>query len=435
MSTGNITKTLSTAKHLNSEIHVPGDKSITHRALLLNSIADGRASIIGAGLGHDCFSTIRCLRELGVDIQISKDDEILVCGRGREALQMPAGALDCGNSGTTMRLLLGVLSGLPFPTKLTGDQSLCSRPMARLTTPLQSMGAHISGVDGTQYAPLTVEGRSLKGITYQMPVPSAQLKSSLLLAGIAANGSTIIRQPAISRNHTELMLASQGISIQNDGLELAIEGGQYASATDVNIPGDISAAAFWLVAGAIHPNANIVMRDIGINPTRIGILSVLHRMEADIEVEETKAGPEPRATLRLRSASLKATSIGGGEIPLLIDELPVIALAATQANGRTEIRDAGELRIKESDRISATALGLRALGADIHELDDGLLINGPTALTGTHVDACNDHRLAMTFGIASLIAHRNTTIYGCESVDISYPEFWEQLCRFSDSHD
>lgn len=435
MDIGNATKTLATAKHLNSEIQVPGDKSITHRALLLNSIASGRSSITGAGLGHDCLSTIRCLRELGVDIQSSHDDEILVYGRGREALQMPDGTLDCGNSGTTMRLLLGILSSLPFATKLTGDQSLRSRPMARITTPLRAMGARISGVDGTQYAPLTVEGRNLKGITYQMPVASAQLKSSLLLAGIAATGNTTIRQPAVSRNHTELMLASQGINIQEEGLEITIEGGQHANATDVNIPGDLSAAAFWLVAAAIHPDANIVLPDVGINPTRGGILSVLQRMQADIKIEETKAGPEPRATLRICSADLKATSISGAEVPLLIDELPIIALAATQANGCTEIRDAGELRIKESDRISATAVGLRALGADVRELNDGLLINGPTTLTGTHVDACNDHRLAMTFGIASLIARRKTTVHGCNTVDISYPQFWGQLCRVSGSHD
>ena len=431
MPAGKTVTRLCPARRLRGEFHVPGDKSITHRALLLNAIARGRARVTGAGLGEDCLSTLRCLRRLGVEIRRVNDTEVIVQGRGREALVEPDGVLDCGNSGTTMRLLLGVLAGLPFSTALTGDQSLRRRPMARITGPLIQMGARIAGRDGGRQAPLAVDGRALHGITYQLPVASAQLKSALLLAGVAATGRTLLKQPAVSRDHTELMLAAQGVDLETDELLIAIDGGQDPAAVDVRVPGDISAAAFWLVAAAGHPDADLTIRGVGVNPTRSGILNVLRRMRADIEVHETDSGAEPIADVRLRSAGLRATRIGGHEIPALIDELPAIALAATQAEGTTEIRDAGELRVKESDRIAATATGLRALGADIHELDDGLIINGPTPLTGGAVNAGGDHRLAMTFGVASLITRRDTIIDGVGAVDVSYPGFWDQLHRLS----
>lgn len=426
--------TLGPARRLRGDFHVPGDKSITHRALLLNAIARGPARVTGAGLGEDCLSTLRCLHQLGVEIRRVNDTEVIVQGRGREALVQPADVLDCGNSGTTMRLILGLLAGLPFSTALTGDESLNGRPMARITGPLIQMGARISGRDSANFAPLPIDGRPLAGITYDMPVASAQLKSALLLAGVAANGRTVINQPAISRDHTELMLAAQGVNIETDGLQLSIEGGQDPTAVDVHVPGDISTAAFWLVAASIHPDADITLRGVGVNPTRSGVLKVLGRMGAGIEVTQTPGGAEPVADVHLRSGGLRATRIDGDEIPTLIDELPAIALAATQAEGTTEIRDAAELRIKETDRIAATAAGLRAMGADIHELDDGLIINGPIPLAGATVSAEDDHRLAMTFGIASLIARGDTIVDGADSVDISYPGFWDQLHRLAD-HD
>ena len=435
MPAGKTVTGLSPARRLRADFHVPGDKSITHRALLLNGIAHGRAHITGAGLGEDCLSTLRCLQQLGVDIRRVDDTEILVHGRGRDGLVEPDGVLDCGNSGTTMRLLLGVLAGLPFSTALTGDESLRGRPMARITEPLIQMGGRISGRDGGRLAPLAVDGRPLAGVTYQLPVASAQLKSALLLAGVAATGRTVLQQPTVSRDHTELMLAAQGINLETDGLELALDGGQDAQAVDVRVPGDISTAAFWLVAAAIHPDADITLREVGVNPTRAGVLAVLRRMHADIDVIATTGGAEPVADVRLRSASLQGTSIGGDEIPSLIDELPAIALAATQAEGTTEIRDAAELRVKECDRIAVTAAGLHAMGADIHELDDGLIIHGPTPLTGATVNSHDDHRLAMTFGVASLIARGETIVDGAHAVDISYPEFWDQLHRLSTEHD
>lgn len=420
---------------LRGDLRVPGDKSISHRALLLNAIATGTALITGAGLGADCRSTLRCLRQLGVVIEEPGDGELLVHGRGLAGLREAEGVLDCGNSGTTMRLLLGVLAGMPFFSAVTGDESLRGRPMARITDPLRQMGARITGRNGGRYAPLAVEGGELQGIDYEMPVASAQLKSSLLLAGLAAAGRTVLHQTAVSRNHTELMLAAQGVAIQSDGLSLTIEGGQQASAVDVDVPGDVSSAAFWMIAAAIHPDADLTLRNVGINPTRAGLLAVLQRMQADIEVEEIGGGPEPVADIRIRSSQLRATRIGGAEIPILIDELPALALAATRAEGTTEIRDAAELRIKESDRIAATATELGRLGADIQELYDGFIINGPTPLIGTSVEGHDDHRLAMSLGIGSLIATGETVLHGADCVDVSYRGFWEQLKRVSGRND
>ncbi len=417
---------------LRGDLRVPGDKSISHRALLLNAIATGTARITGASLGADCRSTLQCLRQLGVVIDESGDGELVVHGRGLSGLVKSDVLLDCGNSGTTIRLLLGVLAGLPFSSTVTGDESLRGRPMARITDPLRLMGARITGRNGGRSAPLTVEGGGLAGIDYAMPVASAQLKSSLLLAGLAAEGPTVLHQTAVSRDHTELMLAAQGVAIQPAGL---IEGGQSASAVDIDVPGDVSSAAFWMIAAAIHPDADLTLRGVGINPTRAGVLAVLRRMQADIEVDEIGGGSEPVADIRIRSSKLRATAIGGAEIPTLIDELPALALAATQADGATEIRDAVELRVKESDRIAATATELGRLGADIQELDDGFIINGPTRLIGAAVEGHDDHRLAMTLGVGSLIAAGETALLGADCVDISYPGFWEQLARVGGQDD
>jgi 3-phosphoshikimate 1-carboxyvinyltransferase len=435
MSTGAPPTRLPPPARLRGDLRVPGDKSISHRALLLNAIATGTARIAGAGLGADCRSTLRSLRQLGVIIEEPGDGELVVHGRGLAGLREAEDVLDCGNSGTTMRLLLGVLAGLPFFSSVTGDESLRGRPMARITDPLRQMGARITGRNGGRNAPLAVEGGELHGIEYKMPVASGQLKSSLLLAGLAAEGRTVLHQTAVSRNHTELMLAAQGVAIQSDRLTLSIEGGQPASAVDVDVPGDVSSAAFWMIAAAIHPDADLTLRNVGINPTRAGVLAVLQRMRADIQIEEIGGGPEPVANIRIRSSQLRATRIGGAEIPTLIDELPALALAATQAEGATEIRDAAELRVKESDRIAGTATGLARLGADIEELGDGLIIKGPTPLAGAAVDGHGDHRLAMSLGVGSLIATGETVLHGADCVDVSYPGFWEQLARVSDRDD
>ncbi|MDP6508650.1 MAG: 3-phosphoshikimate 1-carboxyvinyltransferase [Chloroflexota bacterium] len=435
MSTGAPPTRLRPPARLRGELRVPGDKSISHRALLLNSIATGAARITGAGLGADCRSTLRNLRQLGVKIDEPGDGKLVVHGRGLAGLREAEDTLDCGNSGTTMRLLLGVLAGLPFSSTVTGDKSLRGRPMGRITDPLRQMGARISGRNDGRKAPLAVEGGELHGIEYKMPVASAQLKSSLLLAGLAAKGRTVLHQTAVSRDHTELMLAAQGVAVQSDGLTLTIEGGQPASAVDIDVPGDVSSAAFWMIAAAIHPDADLTLRNVGINPTRAGVLAVLRRMRADIQIEEIGGGPEPVADIRIRSSQLCATRIGGTEIPTLIDELPALALAATQAEGATEVRDAAELRVKESDRIAVTATGLRHLGADIQELDDGFIINGPTPLVGAAVDGHDDHRLAMSLGVGSLIATGETVLHGADCVDVSYPGFWEQLARIGSQHD
>ncbi|MDP6757717.1 MAG: 3-phosphoshikimate 1-carboxyvinyltransferase [Chloroflexota bacterium] len=435
MSTGAPPTRLRPPARLRGELRVPGDKSISHRALLLNSIATGAARITGAGLGADCRSTLRNLQQLGVKIDEPGDGKLVVHGRGLAGLREAEDTLDCGNSGTTMRLLLGVLAGLPFSSTVTGDKSLRGRPMGRITDPLRQMGARISGRNDGRKAPLAVEGGELHGIEYKMPVASAQLKSSLLLAGLAAKGRTVLHQTAVSRDHTELMLAAQGVAVQSDGLTLTIEGGQPASAVDIDVPGDVSSAAFWMIAAAIHPDADLTLRNVGINPTRAGVLAVLRRMRADIQIEEIGGGPEPVADIRIRSSQLCATRIGGTEIPTLIDELPALALAATQAEGATEVRDAAELRVKESDRIAVTATGLRHLGADIQELDDGFIINGPTPLVGATVDGHDDHRLAMSLGVGSLIATGETVLHGADCVDVSYPGFWEQLARIGSQHD
>ena len=435
MTTGRRTARLDPVRQLRGDIRVPGDKSISHRALLLNGIATGSARITGAGMGADCRSTLGCLRQLGVVIDEPADGELVVHGRGRAGLSESDDVLDCGNSGTTMRLILGILAGLPFFSVVSGDISLRSRPMARVTDPLRLMGARIGGRDGGQYAPLAIQAGQLNGIDYELPVASGQLKSCLLLAGLAAGGRTVLTQPAESRDHTELMLKAQGVSIQSDDLTLSVEGGQEATAVDVDVPGDVSSATFWMIAACIHSDADLTIRDVGINPTRAGALHVLRRMQADIEVNEHRGGPEPTADITIRSSRLRATSIGGAEIPSLIDELPVLALAATQAEGTTTIRDAAELRVKESDRITATVTELRRLGADIEELEDGFVINGPTPLHGAAVNGHDDHRLAMSLGVASLIASGETRLDGADCVDISYPDFWDQLARIAGRDD
>ena len=417
------------ASGLRGKISVPGDKSITHRALLLNALAAGRAQIRGAGLGADCRSSIACLRDLGVSVKES-GDQIVVESPGSNAFAEPRLPLDCGNSGTTMRLLLGLLAGCGRFAVLVGDDSLSSRPMGRVAEPLRRMGAQIFGRDGGSLAPLAVIPAALAGTELDIPVASAQVKSALLIAGLAAAGKTVIRQPAQSRDHTELMLAAMGAEIEIDGAVLAVEGGQQLKAVDVDVPGDFSSAAFWLVLGAIHPNANLEISNVGLNPTRTGALTVLSRMGARISIDARPGATEQSGDLTVASSHLRATEIGGAEIPIIIDELPVLAVAATQATGTTIIRDAHELRVKETDRIAATVQNLRAMGARIEELEDGMVIEGPTPLRGAQLDSRGDHRVAMAMAIAASIASEDCRINDAGAVQVSYPGFFTELSHF-----
>ena len=422
---------VSAPANLRGEVRLPGDKSITHRAILLNALAEGEARISRAGLGGDCLRTVECLRSLGVEIRFLSETDLLVRSSGIEGMREPDKILDCGNSGTTMRLLLGLVASLDAFSVLSGDGSLRGRPMSRVANPLRLMGAEIYGRNGGENAPLAVKGGRLKGIEVELPVASAQVKSALLLAGMTASGKTTIRQPALSRNHTELMLLSQGVRIDETGLTLTIEGGQRPAPIDVRVPRDVSSAAFWLAAGAIHPQAELTMSGVSINPTRSGVIDVLRGMGARIDIVPDQNGPEPTARLRVQSSRLATTRIDGAMIPVVQDEIPILALAATQAEGRTEIRDAQELRFKESDRISTTCRELNSLGANVEELADGLIIEGPTPLTGAVVDSHDDHRLAMCLGIAGLIADGTTTVLGSDSASVSNPFFWSELERLS----
>lgn len=419
---------INAASAVRGRLTVPGDKSITHRALLLNAMARGGARIRGAGLGGDCRSSIACLQGLGVSVR-RDGDQLAIDSPGMGGLDEPAIPLDCGNSGTTMRLLLGLLAGCGRFAVVVGDESLSARPMGRVADPLRRMGARISGRGGGELAPLAVDPAALCGTRIDVPVASAQVKSALLIAGLNAAGVTRIRQPARSRDHTEIMLAAMGARLEIDGAELAIEGGQQLTPVDVDVPGDFSSAAFWLVLGASHPDARLEIANVGINPTRAGTLAVLERMGADIAIEPSPAGAEPSGNLAVESSVLRATEIGGAEIPIIIDELPVLAVAATQAEGTTSIRDAGELRVKETDRITATVRNLRAMGARIEELSDGMVIEGPTPLRGAQLDSHGDHRVAMAMAVAASIAGGESRIDDSAAVNVSYPGFFDELGR------
>lgn len=419
---------INAASAVRGRIEVPGDKSITHRALLLNALAQGGAQIRGAGLGGDCRSSIACLQGLGVSVR-QDGGQLAIDSPGIGGFDEPASPLDCGNSGTTMRLLLGLLAGCGRFAVVIGDDSLSARPMGRVAGPLRRMGARIFGRGAGELAPLAVDPASLSGTKIDVPVASAQVKSALLIAGLNASGITRIRQPARSRDHTEIMLAAMGARLEIDGAELAIEGGQQLKPVDVDVPGDFSSAAFWLVLGASHPDARLEVANVGINPTRAGTLSILERMGAEIAIEPNPAGAEPSANLAVASSTLKGTEIGGAEIPMVIDELPVLAVAATQANGTTSIRDAAELRVKETDRITATVKNLRAMGAHIEELPDGMVIEGPTPLRGAQLDSHGDHRVAMAMAVAASIGGSESRIDDSAAVNVSYPGFFDELGR------
>ena len=433
-------QTVTSAPRLKGEVKLPGDKSISQRAILLNSIANGTAHVSNLCEGDDRTSILGCMRGLGIEIVEHRDcavsgaDECFeVRGRGAGGLVEPSNVLDAGNSGTATRLVTGLLAAQPFFSVLTGDDSLLSRPMDRVIQPLKRMGAEIQGRGGDSLAPLAVRGGGLTGIDFDQPVASAQVKSSLLIAGLHADGETTVRQPAMSRDHTERMMAAMGANIEvrrpkRYGRALR------AGAVDISVPGDISGAAFWLVAGAIHPNAEIRLSGVGINATRSGVLEVLNRMGASISVENVREeNDEPVADIVTRSSDLEGVEIGGDLVPLVVDELPVLAVAASQAAGTTVISDAEELRVKESDRISATVDGLARLGAAIEEREDGMTIRGGGRLSGSTVSSYGDHRIAMSMAVAGLCAEGETTVDGAEAAGVSYPGFWDTLASISDA--
>jgi len=417
---------------LSGVINIPGDKSISHRALILNSLAVGVGSISNFSPAKDCMSTIRCLKLLGVKVvkQPNKIPTVAVYGRGDSCLLEPADVLNAGNSATTMRLLSGVLAAQPFLSVITGDASLRSRPMGRVIHPLRLMGAEISGRRGDTCAPLVIRGcKNLRGIEYQLEVPSAQVKSAILLAGLFAQGDTVIEQPHPSRDHTERLLEFMGAKIRYDRKFVCVQPlSSPLKAIDIKVPGDISSAAYWLVAGTIHPNAKIKINGCGINPLRSGIVDALREMGAIIKYEnEHTEGNEPVADLIVESRRLRGIELGGEIIPRLIDEIPVIAVAACVAEGTTIIREASELRTKESDRIATTVRELSRLGANIEELPDGMIIRGGSILRGTGVNSHYDHRLAMALAVAGLVAKGETLIRNASASEISYPGFWQTL--------
>ena len=426
-------QTVSCPNFLGGALSVPGDKSISHRALLLNSIALGEARLTGLSAGEDVLSTMRCLKAMGARIESGEEPGAAVVYGPGHRLQEPQDILDAGNSGTSMRLLAGLLAAQPFTSVLTGDDSLRARPMGRIVQPLKIMGAEITGQNGDTLAPLTIKGGDLQGIEYTMPVASAQVKSSIMLAGLSANGETILHQPANSRDHTERMLAAMGAPVESDGLTLLLRPAQLRS-VDIAVPGDISSAAFWLVAGLCHPNARIVVRNVGLNPSRTGIIEALRAMGAGSNLrlmEERTVGGEPVADLVVESGHLTGIEIGGDIIPRIIDELPVLAVAACFAEGTTVIRDAEELRVKESDRIETTVGQLKSLGARIEARQDGMVIQGTGRLKGAACKSQGDHRLAMALAVAGSLAQRETTIHGADAAAVSYPDFWQHLSQLS----
>ena len=422
--------TLRPASRLQGTLRVPGDKSISHRALMLGALAEGETIIQGLLPGEDPISTARCLSALGAEITQINSTEVRVRGTGLGQLKEASDILDAGNSGTTLRLMMGILASQPglFST-LTGDHSLRSRPMGRVSNPLSQMGAQIWGRQGGKYAPLAILGQSLKPFHYHSPIASAQVKSAVLLAGLLTPGQTLVTEPARSRDHSERMLRAFGAKVYTDeSLTVAVEGPAQLVGQTVIVPGDISSAAFWLVAASIVPGSELLLENVGINPTRTGILEVLQAMGADIQqLNPREQAGEPVADLRVRSAQLRGTTLGGSLIPRLVDEIPVLAVAALAAEGKTIIRDAEELRVKESDRLAVMAQELRKLGAQIQEHPDGLEIQGPQQLTGASVSPYSDHRVAMSLAVASLLARGETTLENPECARVSYPDFWTTL--------
>lgn len=416
---------LNASAGLHGTVTVPGDKSISHRAVMFGALADGDTHISGFLTGEDCLSTIDCFRKMGVNIELSEHD-VIVHGVGLHGLREPEGSLYTGNSGTTTRLISGILAGQSFPVTLTGDASIEKRPMGRIITPLREMGAEIDGREG-KFCPLSIRPAALHGITYKMPVASAQLKSALLLAGLYADGPTTVIEPAPSRDHTERMLRALGARVESDGCKVTVYPPKSLRAADVSVPGDISSAAFFLVAGAIVPNSELTLQNVGINPTRDGVIEVLRAMGADLTIFNVRGDAEPVADLTIRTSRLHGTEISGSLIPRLIDELPVLAVAAAFAEGETVIRDAQELKVKESNRIAAMTTELTRAGADCTETGDGMIIRGGKPLHGAAFESYNDHRIAMSMAVLALAASGESEILTPEVVSISYPDFFKTL--------
>ncbi|RGZ00688.1 3-phosphoshikimate 1-carboxyvinyltransferase [Clostridium sp. AM58-1XD] len=419
------------SSNLKGELSIPGDKSISHRGVMFGSIARGTTEITNFLQGADCLSTISCFQRMGIEIENSGGC-ITVRGKGLRGLQKPSPGtiMDCGNSGTTIRLISGILSAQDFDVILTGDASIQKRPMKRIMDPLATMGAKITSINGTGCAPLSIQGSSLHGIHYQSPVASAQVKSAVLLAGLYADGETRVTEPYLSRNHTELMLSSFGADVRTEGTTAVIHPAEELYGQQIEVPGDISSAAFFLAAGLLVPNSEILIKNTGTNPTRDGVLRVFKDMGGDISFLNERSGPgEPAADLLVKSSSLHGTVIEGAIIPTLIDELPIIAAAACFADGTTVIRDAAELKVKESNRIEVMVKNLSAMGADVVETEDGMIIHGGKPLHGAVIDSRLDHRIAMTFAVAGILADGETEILDADCVNISYPGFYEDLAR------
>lgn len=411
---------------LKGTIQVPGDKSISHRAIMFGSMAKGTTTVEGFLLGDDCLSTISCFRKLGVEINLSGDRVTIESG-GRDQWQEPAEVLDTGNSGTTTRLMLGLLAGTDFHSVMAGDASIAKRPMKRIIDPLRLMGADIRGRQDGQYTPLAIQGTGLQAIDYTLPVASAQVKSAILLAALKAEGKTVITEPVPTRDHTEIMLEHFGASIQRKGRQIELEGGQQLVAAHVSVPGDISSAAFMIGAALITKDSEVKLTNVGCNPTRTGILDVVKAMGAELEIEMQEETGERPSDIIIRSSDLKGTEISGSLIPRLIDEIPLIALVATQAEGTTVIKDAEELRVKETDRIAAVVAELSKMGADITATDDGMIINGPTPLNGAAMKSYGDHRLGMMAAVAALVASGPVEIDDPDCIAVSFPNFVEQM--------
>lgn len=415
------------ANHLRGELLIPGDKSISHRAIMLGSLAKGTTEITNFLQGADCLSSMACFQSMGISITRDKDT-VLVHGKGLHGLSKPNAMLDVGNSGTTTRLMSGILAAQPFESSLNGDASIQKRPMKRIMEPLSMMGAQIESLAGNGCAPLRIVGKPLKGIHYQSKVASAQVKSCILFAGLYADGETSVTEPYVSRNHSELMLSYFGGTIKTEGTTATVLPEPVLLGQKVSVPGDISSAAYFIAAALLVPNSEVLIKNVGINPTRDGILRVCKQMGADITLLNTNSTDgEPSADLLVRSSSLHGTVVGGELIPTLIDELPIIAILASYAEGETIIKDAQELKVKESNRIDVMVTNLSKMGVDIQATDDGMIIQGGKPLHGAVIDSKLDHRIAMSFAVASLQAEGETEILGSECVNISYPGFYEDL--------
>lgn len=421
-------QTISAFGPLRGEITVPGDKSISHRSIMLGSLASGTTEVHGFLQGEDSLATLRAFRGMGITIEEFGDGRLRIEGRGLHGLQEPADVLDCGNSGTTMRLMLGLLSGQAFFSVLSGDQYLRRRPMKRVVAPLGTMGARIWGRKNGELAPLSIQGAALQATAYDSPIASAQVKSALLLAGLYADGDTTVREPHLSRDHSERMLRYFGAEVSPFEGGVTVAGGARLLGQEVFVPGDISSAAFFLVAALITPGSELLIRNVGVNPTRSGIIDILRQMGGSIELlDERERSGEPVADLLVHSSDLRGIEIGGALVPRAIDEFPVISVAACFAEGRTIIRDARELRVKETDRIAAMCEALNAVGGRVEAREDGMVVQGIETLDGGTVASCGDHRIAMSMAIAALRSSAAISIDDTDCTETSFPGFWRLL--------